>query len=242
MEVAMEAWEEGHAGSHVVYPVNGAPTRFDDPIITGRDALTAAGLVPASEHQLILVRGGRTRLIGTDDRLNLRLEAGGQLRGFPSDRSFGFTVNEVGEIWGTGEMDVDELLSIWIPPEGRHWVIERTDEPDTILRPGGIVSFEPGGVEHIAARPHHGSDKILATVVTTAGLFPPEGANCYPASEIIANVLALTAKKLDIADTAGWTVTVGGRDVDASLSFAQAGLTGEITLEWGAPEGGGGRA
>jgi hypothetical protein len=35
-------------------------------------------------------------------------------------------------------------------------------------------------------------------------------------------------------------VTVGGRNIDASMSFAEAGLTCEIDLEWGAPEGGGG--
>ena len=234
--------KRGVPGPMLSAPVNGIPFRFDAPIVAGREVLTAAGLVPASEHQLILVRGGRTRLIGTDDNLDLRAEVGGQLRAFLSDRSFGFTIAEVGEVWGTGEMEVDELLAIWIPPEGHHWVLERTDEPDTILRPGGDNSFEPGGVERVVARRHHGPDKVLAVVVTTAGLFPAEGANRYPVTEIIANVLARAAKRLKITDTAGWTVTVSGRDINPSLSFAQAGLTGEINLEWGAPEGGGGHA
>jgi hypothetical protein len=240
MEVTMDVWEKGPIEGHVEYPVNGVTVRFDDPIVTGREVLNAAGLMPASEHQLILVRGGRTRLVGTDDKIDLRAEVGGQLRAFLSDRSFSFTVAEIGEVWGVGEMEVDEFLPIWVPPEGHHWVLERADEPDTILRHGGVISFEPGGVEHIVAQPHHGPDKVLVVVVTTAGLFPAEGANRYPVTEIIANVLARAAKKLEIADTADWTVTVGGRDIDAALSFAQAGLTGEIDLEWGAPEGGGG--
>ncbi|HBK07621.1 MAG TPA: hypothetical protein DDZ81_17510 [Acetobacteraceae bacterium] len=238
----MNAWNEGHAGPHIEYPVNGAPIRFNEAIVTGRDALTAAGLVPASEHQLILVRGGRTHLIGTDDKLDLRAEVGGQLRGFPSDRSFGFTVNEIGEVWGTGDMDVDELLSIWPAPEGHYWVLERADEPDTILCPGGIVCFEPGGVEHIVSRPHHGPDKVLVTVITTAGTFPAEGANRYRSSEIIADILAMAAKKLDISDSASWIVTVHNRDINPTHSLEQAGLSGEIDLEWGLREGGGGDA
>jgi hypothetical protein len=238
----MNVWNEEHAGPHIEYPVNDTTIRFNDAIITGRDALTAAGLVPASEHQLILVRGGRTHLIGTDDKLDLRAEAGGQLRGFRSDRSFGFTVNEIGQVWGAGDMDVDELLSIWSPPEGRHWVLERADEPDTILRRGGIVCFEPGGVEHIVSRPHHGPDKVLVTVITTAGTFPAEGANRYRSSEIITGVLARAAKKLGISDTTSWIVTVQTRDINPTLSFEQAGLTGEVDLEWGLREGGGGNA
>ncbi len=233
---------EGPLEVHFDYAANGQMLRFDDPIVTGRQVLNAANLVPASEHQLILVRGGRTRLIGTDDTIDLQREAGGQLRGFLSDRSFSFTVAEIGEVWGAGEIEVDEFQSIWQPPENHCWVIEHIDEPETVLRPGGFVSFEPDGVEHIVARPHHGPDKVLVVVTTTAGVFPPEGAKRYPATEMIAKVLALAAGKLDIKDTTGWTVTVGGRDVNPSLTFAQAGLAGEVDLEWGAPEGGGGNA
>ncbi len=44
------------------YPVNGQEVLFPDRVITGREALTKSGHVPASEYQLILVRDGRTHL------------------------------------------------------------------------------------------------------------------------------------------------------------------------------------
>jgi len=222
------------------YPVNGTNVAFPDDIVTGREALTRSGKVPASENQLILVWDRRTRLIGTDDEIDLTKEKGGALRAFQSDRSYGFTVDEVGQVWGAEDMEVDEFLSIWLPRDGHHWVLEREDEPDTVLFPGGLLSFGPNGVEHVVSRNDAHPDKVLVTVVTTAGTFPTEGAKRYPAATPIANVLADAARKLHITDAATWIVTVAGRDVNPTLTFAQAGLSGEVALEWGAREGGGG--
>ncbi|HQS17735.1 hypothetical protein [Reyranella sp.] len=222
------------------YPVNGTDVAFPDHIITGREALTRSGNVPASEYQLILVRDRRTHLIGTDDELDLKKERGGALRAFLSDRSYGFTVDEVGQVWGAEDMEVDEFLSIWPPRDGHHWVLEREDEPDTVLVPSGLLSFGPNGVEDIVSRKDTHPDKVLVTVVTTAGTFPAEGAKRYSASTPIADVLADAARKLSITDTETWIVTVAGSDVNPTLTFAQAGLSGEVALEWGAREGGGG--
>jgi hypothetical protein len=224
------------------YPVNGVPVRFDDRVITGREALTAIGLVPASEHQLILVRDRRTHLIGADDTIDLRKEEGGMLRAFPSDRAFAFTVEEVSQVWGTAELEVDELLSIWEPPVGKDWVLERDDQPDVVLRPGGTVTFEPKGVEDIVSRPHHRTDKLLVTVFTTSGTFPAQGALRVEAREVIANILARAAHKLHLTQTEGWVAQVDGVDIDPQQTFAQAGLAGEVDIEWGEREGGGGNA
>jgi hypothetical protein len=222
------------------FPVNGAEVAFSDRVITGREALTKSGNSPASEHQLVLVREGRTRLIGTDDEIDLKKEKGGALRAFPSDRSYSFTVDEVGQVWGSADMEVDEFLSIWPPRGGFQWVLERDDELDTVLAAGGLLSFGPQGVEDIVSRKIQHSDKVLVTVVTTAGTFPHEGAKRYPSSTVIADVLADAARKLQISDTATWVVVVGGRDISPTHTFAQAGLSGEVALEWGAREGGGG--
>jgi hypothetical protein len=235
MEALMERRTRG-----ISYPVNGIDVEFPDDVVTGREALTRSGNTPASEHQLILVRDRRTRLIGTDDEINLKKDKGGALRAFLSDRSYGFTVDEVGQVWGAEEMEVDEFLSIWPPRDGYHWVLERDDEPDTVLVPGGLLSFGENGVEDVVSRKDAHHDKVLVTVVTTAGTFPAEGAKRYPASTPIAEVLADAARKLHITGTETWIVTVAGRDVNATLTFAQAGLSGEVALEWGAREGGGG--
>lgn len=224
----------------LVYPVNGTEVGFPDEVVTGREVLTRSGHVPASEHQLILARDRRTHLIGTDDEINLKKEKGGALRAFRSDRSFAFTVDEVGQVWGTNEMEVDEFLSIWPPKSGTHWVLEHDDEPDTVLVAGGLLSFGPAGVEDIISRQNTHPGMVLVTVVTTAGTFPAEGAKRYLESTLIASVLNDAARKLKLTDTATWVVTVGGRDINPSLTFAQACLSGEVALEWGAREGGGG--
>lgn len=222
------------------FTVNGVDVPFPDRVVTGREALTKSGNVPASEHQLILLRDGRTRLVGTDDDLDLKQEEGGYLRAFQSDRVFGFTVDEIGQVWGAEDMEVDEFLSIWPAREGHHWVLERDDEPDTVLTPGGLLSFGPQGVEDVVSRRDEDQDKVLVTVVTTAGTFPAEGAKRYNRSTLISSVLADAARKLRLVGTEAWIVTVGGRDVGATMSFAQAGLSGEVALEWGEREGGGG--
>lgn len=222
------------------YPVNGEDVPFSDRVISGREALTKSGHTPASEHQLILVRDGRTRRIGTDDEIDLKKETGGALRAFLSDRSFSFTVDEVGQVWGAEEMEVDEFVAIWPPRPNHEWVLERDDEPDTVLSAGGLLVFGPKGVEDVVSRKISQADKVLITVVTTAGTFPAEGFKRYPASTLITRVLADAKRKLEITDTETWIVTVGGHDVDSALTLAQAGLSGEVALEWGAREGGGG--
>lgn len=231
---------EDLAQRDLTFPVNGEDVLFSDRVITGREALTKSGHVPASEFQLILVRAGRTHLIGTDDDLDLKVQAGGLLRAFSSDRSFSFTVDEVGQVWGTQDMEVDEFLKIWPAPANHDWVLEQEDEPDTVLSPGGLLSFGPEGVEHVVLRKTDHAQKVLVTVVTTAGTFPAEGFKRYASSTVITEILAAAKRKLKITDTDTWIVTVGGKDVEVTLTLAQAGLSGEVVLEWGAREGGGG--
>lgn len=232
--------EEARDRRGTEYPVNGTDVAFADNIVTGREVLTHSGNVPASEFQLILVRAGRTHLIGTDDEVDLEKERGGAFRAFPSDRSYSFTVDEVGQVWGAVDMEVDEFFRIWPPHQGLHWELERDSEPDTVLSPGGILSFGPEGVEDIVSRKEAHPETVLVTVVTTAGTFPIEGAKRYPVTTQIATVLAEAARKLGIRDSATWIVTVAGSDVSPGLTFAQAHLMGNVALEWGPREGGGG--
>jgi hypothetical protein len=229
---------EERRGGGFNFRVNGQIVRFPDSIVTGREALTKAGLLPASEQQLTLVRGGRTHLVGTDD--NIDLSAGGVLRAFEGDRSYSFSVDEVSQFWGAPEMEVDEFVEIWPLRAGHEWLLERADEADTVLTRGGLLSFGPEGVEHVVSRKIVHSDHVMVTVVTTAGTFPAEGAKRYPSSKIIADVLKDAAHKLKTSGTENWVVTVDGRDISPTLSFAQAGLSGSVELEWGAREGGGG--
>lgn len=223
------------------FGVNGVGVFFRDYVVTGREVLTHSGNVPASEYQLVLVHGGRTRLVGTDDEVDLRSFRGGEFRAFQSDRDYAFTVDEVGQVWGAAEMDVDDFLRIWPARAGHFWLLEREDVPDTVLTAGGVLSFGPEGVEHVISRKDEHPDKVLVTVVTTAGVFPNEGVARYAATTPIAAVLADARKGLHIAEVpADWVVTVNNVDVGPGQTFEQAHLSGSVKLEWGPREGGGG--
>lgn len=219
--------------------VNGSPVRFDDPVVTGRELLTAAGLLPASEFVLIQVRKGRTRLITTDDKVDLR-DPGDAFRAFPSDRAFAFTVDEVGQIWGSDSIDVDELLAIMRIPEGRNLVLEREDEPDIVLHPGGTLFLGAPGVEDIVSRPNEVSGFVQVTIYATAGVFPNEGALRVRLTTTVGAILERAARALELGDTTGWVASVNGRDIDPALSFEQNHLSGVVQIEWSPREGGGG--
>ncbi|ASP73340.1 hypothetical protein CDO28_18510 [Sinorhizobium meliloti] len=224
------------------YLINDRVIDFGDCKVSAREALTKADLIPTSEYQLILVRDGRTKLFTSDDEIDLKKEAGGFLRAFRSDRSFSFTVDEVAQVWGEEAMEVEEFMSIWTPPQGHDWVLEQAEEPDIVLRTGGTISFGPKGVEDIISRPHHSPEKVAVTVFTTSGTYPSQGALRVRTSVMIADVLAKAAEALSLADTSTWIVTIDGTQIAPSQTFEQAGLHGEVELEWGAPEGGGGNA
>ncbi|MGO4569974.1 hypothetical protein AB4Z52_34325 [Rhizobium sp. 2YAF20] len=230
------------SANNTQYRVNGQMIEFDDHKISGREALNKAHLIPATEFQLILVRDARTKLITTDDEIDFKKEGGGLLRAFRSDRAFSFTVEEIGQVWGEERMDVDEFLSIWSAPSGSEWVLERSDQPDVILRSGGTISFGPKGVEDIVSRPNHGFEKVTVAVFTTSGTFPGQGVLRVKTSTAISAILVQAASALHLADTSGWIVTVNGQTINQSQTFEQAGLHGDVELEWGAPEGGGGDA
>jgi hypothetical protein len=232
--------DERLGGSHS-FPVNGVEIEFDSPAITGREALTRSNNEPASEFQLILVHDERTRLIGTDDEIDLREAHGGELRAFEADRSFSFTVDEVGQVWGAEDMEVSEFLRIWPPQPEHHWVLERADAPDTILTEDGVLSFCPAGVEHVVSRKVEHPDKVLVMVVTTAGVYPAEGVARYSAGTLISTVLAEAKTKLDITTVpADWVVMVDNVDINPNQSFEHSHLTGRVKIEWGPREGGGG--
>ncbi len=59
----MDLLDPGRVRAAAEFLVNGQKFEFDDPIIEVREALDAAGLTPASEHQVILVEKGRTHLL-----------------------------------------------------------------------------------------------------------------------------------------------------------------------------------
>jgi hypothetical protein len=86
----------------------------------------------------------------------------------------------------------------------------------------------------------HGEDHLQVVVLTTSGAFPKEGSDRVPSNQPIKVELQKAQKELEIADTTGWIVTVGGSEIDPSKSYLENGLKREVKLDWGPREGGGG--
>lgn len=221
--------------------LNGQTYETDDRVQSARDLLTLGGFMPPSEHQLILVRHNRTRLIGLDDKVDLKDEAGGVFRAFEGDRTFSWTLDEIGQVWGTETLQVDELTALFDIPVDKELVLERDDRPDVVLRPGGVIAFDGRGVEDIVTRQVK-PGVLLVTVFTTAGVFPAQGAVRARPDELVSVVLTRAARALGLIDTDTWVLAVDGREVNAGLTFAQNGLSGTVELDWAPREGGGGDA
>jgi hypothetical protein len=88
-------------------------------------------------------------------------------------------------------------------------------------------------------KPNH----IFVAVVTTAGSSPSEGFDEVPVNQKIKVALQHAARELGIPSESveNWVATVAGREINTSQSYADAGLSGEISISWGPRETGGGR-
>ena len=89
-----------------------------------------------------------------------------------------------------------------------------------------------------------GERKIMVAISTTAGFFPAEGFDEIPENQKVEVQLGKAAKKLNITNTTGWVATVktsaGKKTIVVANSYAESGLIGEVTIDWGPSEGGGG--
>jgi hypothetical protein len=86
----------------------------------------------------------------------------------------------------------------------------------------------------------HENQFVEVQVVTTAGMYPNHGFDRVPAHQNIKNQLQEAAKKLKITNTDGWIVVVAGREIDVNKSYIDNALHGQVVLDWGPREGGGG--
>lgn len=83
---------------------------------------------------------------------------------------------------------------------------------------------------------------LKVRVITTSGSFPKEGFERVPANQPIKILLHEAAKVLKIADTSGWVARSGDHELDISQNYLDNGLSGEIVIDYGPREAGGGNA
>ena len=85
---------------------------------------------------------------------------------------------------------------------------------------------------------------VEVSVSTTAGFFPEQGFDRVKATEVLEKQLEKAASKLKIKSTAGWVVTVNGavgkRVLDPRRSYVENEVSGQVEVDWGPSEGGGG--
>jgi len=95
-------------------------------------------------------------------------------------------------------------------------------------------------------KPGHDHDDqfVKVSISTTAGFFPEEGFNRVPVNQKVEVELKQAQKKLGIKDVEGWIATVtadgGKRDLDVTKGFRDNKLSGQVEIDWGPSEGGGG--
>jgi hypothetical protein len=99
-----------------------------------------------------------------------------------------------------------------------------------------------GNTDQASHRPPPGThhNVIEVAVVTTSGRWPSKGFEHLEAQEPVQVALTKAVHELHIVGAEGWLATANGRELDPRHSFAQQGLTGEVTLQYGPRAGGGG--
>lgn len=146
------AREEGRDGARFQVTINGTGIELHDPVETGRQLLSAGGFDPASDHILIRILARASEQIGIDEKVDLRHDGPFVFRAFRSDRTFSFTIDERGYVWGAPSITEDELRDIAGLDEDKVFVLERKNKPDLILGPGDAVRLDKGGTESLKTR------------------------------------------------------------------------------------------
>lgn len=83
---------------------------------------------------------------------------------------------------------------------------------------------------------------VEVSVVTTSGSYPSQGFEQAPTHQKVKIILDAAAKHLRIVDTSGWVATANSKEIKIDLSFAENGLAGQVQIDFGPREGGGGNA
>lgn len=82
---------------------------------------------------------------------------------------------------------------------------------------------------------------IDVAVITTAGSWPEEGFEEVPNHQKLSVFLKKAAAELKIVSTDGWIAKVNDKEVHVDNSYLENQLSGEVTIDYGPSEGGGGK-
>lgn len=123
-----------------------------DAVVDGRKVLRKAGFNPPDEHVLIELTHPGSQSRGLDEDISIARGEVKAFRAFKSDRTYNFTVDDVGYEWGEEAVAVAELREIAGVAEDRALILEREDEPDIELPEDGALSLRDRGTERVRTR------------------------------------------------------------------------------------------
>jgi len=81
---------------------------------------------------------------------------------------------------------------------------------------------------------------VEVAVITTSGSWPTDGFDRVSAHQKVRVQLEKAAKHLHLTDTTNWIATVNNKEINVDASYIDNGLHGEVTIDFGPREGGGG--
>ena len=87
-----------------------------------------------------------------------------------------------------------------------------------------------------------GDNFVEVAVVTTSGSYPETGFERTPIRQKISVILKKATNKLKITDTTNWIATVNDQEINVDATYLDLGLSGEVEIDFGPREGGGGNA
>ena len=90
--------------------------------------------------------------------------------------------------------------------------------------------------QHSKAKPQH----IDVAVITTSGTWPETGFESVPIHQPVKVQLQRAVKELKITDTTNWIAKVGNQELNVEQSYEQNNLSGQVEIDYGPQEGGGG--
>jgi hypothetical protein len=91
-------------------------------------------------------------------------------------------------------------------------------------------------------QPESNANFVQVAVVTTSGSYPETGFDRTPANQKISVILKKAANKLSITDTTDWIAVVGDKELNTNAGYDDNGLSGQVEIDYGPREGGGGNA
>jgi hypothetical protein len=133
----------------------------------------------------------------------------------------------------------ETIVSLFGLPEGTQLIRDFESPHDQPIQSGSLVDFADGPTFLSHSQEQHHID---VAIITTAGAFPEEGFERLSINQPIKVQLSRAVAALKIKDTTDWIATHGTRELALGKSYAENGLSGQVTITYGKREGGGGAA